>query len=92
MQQTKAPVPDTEMTNDEMTRAFAGSEPVVVKREGQVIGYYIPALPVDGTAAREAMERWREAVQLALAESGMTEDEFADALIIGEGHDIAPRG
>lgn len=86
MQQAEAPV-----TDEEMTSAFSGSEPIVVKQQGKVVGYYIPMLPTNTAEAQSAMERWRAAVKVALAQSGMTEDEFADALIIGEGHDIAPR-
>jgi hypothetical protein len=69
-----------------------GSEAVSVEQDGEVIGRYVPA--PNGRAlngggsdedrrrkkaeARAAFERLRSVLQKIYAETGMTEDEFAD--------------
>lgn len=65
---------------------IADSEPLAVQRNGAVIGYYIPLPPQDTEEMQAAVQRLRAAVQRLLDESGMTEDELADALLIGD-HD-----
>ena len=71
---------------------LAGTEPVSVEKDGEVIGRYVPT-PNGHTSngarsdeerrrnkaeAREHFERLRGVLQEIYAETGMTEDEFAD--------------
>jgi hypothetical protein len=69
-----------------------GSETVSVEKDGEIIGQYVPAPnghAPNGTRseqdrrekkaeARAAFERLRSVLQKIYAETGMTEDEFAD--------------
>jgi hypothetical protein len=87
-----------------------GSEPVVVERDGEVIGRYVPS-PNDHatngvhTAAADeerrrkkaeaaaAFERLHKTLQSIYAETGLTEDEFADLMDPGKPfpYDIDPK-
>lgn len=66
---------------DRATGYFRGSEPIAVERHGRLIGFYIPVEPREPDhkeRLQEALNKLGVAVERALEESGMTEDELAD--------------
>ncbi len=66
---------------DRATGYFRGSEPIAVERHGRLIGFYIPVEPREPDhegGLQEALDKLGVAVERALEESGMTEDELAD--------------
>lgn len=68
---------------DRATGYLKEAEPIAVERHGRLIGFYIPVEPKEEPGhearARAALERLERAVARAFEESGMTEDELADA-------------
>ncbi|HET8628108.1 MAG TPA: hypothetical protein VFL91_11840 [Thermomicrobiales bacterium] len=72
------------------SRHLASGEAIAIERHGTLIGYSIPIRKVDEEAARRALARLREAVDRALAESGMTEDELSAALDLNRPFDDVP--
>lgn len=73
---------------DRATGLLKDSEPLAVERHGKLIGFYIPVEPEKGATAeeefREALGRLDETVRRVLEESGMTEEELADAFDLGD--------
>ncbi len=61
-------------------RYLFGKEPVTVERDGHSIGYYLPSRAGQQASRKEALDRLGETVERILAETGWTEDEFADLL------------
>lgn len=57
---------------------LTSNEPLAIKHEGEIIGFYYPKKRTKQEEVKRAVERLHQAVQQALAETGMTEDEFAD--------------
>ncbi len=86
----------TETSGEDAALHPAGNEPFAVRQGGKVVADYHPLSSLsdaDLDAPNEidadtlaAFARLREAVQRIFDESGMTEDELADALLIGD-HD-----
>ncbi len=64
----------------DLAEKLKGSESIVIERHGQVLGIYTPVQPVDREKVAEALDRFHEALEAALRESGMTREELADAL------------
>lgn len=64
---------------DHATKYLAGDQPLAVERHGKVIGLYFP-VRADKDEARRALDRIETTVDELLARTGMTEQEFADAL------------
>ena len=64
---------------DHATKYLAGHQPLAVERHGKVIGLYFP-VRADKDEARRALDRIESTVDELLARTGMTEQEFADAL------------
>lgn len=62
---------------DRATLYLAAGEPLEIERHGKPIGYFIPIKERDDEASRQALERLNRAVELVLAESGMTEEELS---------------
>jgi antitoxin (DNA-binding transcriptional repressor) of toxin-antitoxin stability system len=56
---------------------LAGSEPVAITRNGQVIGFYVP-VPPDRAATDLALERVASTVERIRKRTGMSEDAVAD--------------
>ncbi len=61
---------------DHATKYLAGPEPVAVNRHGKVIGFYIP-LRRDEDEVRHAVAQLGKAVEQAIDETGLGEDELA---------------
>lgn len=59
-------------------RYFAGKDMVAIEQDGKVVGYYIPRPKRDEEAVRRAIAELQEAVEKAMAETGLSEDELAD--------------
>ena len=57
---------------------LTGKEPLAIEHDGEVVGYYYPKKRTKQEEVKRAVERLHQAAQQALAETGMTEDEFAD--------------
>ncbi len=75
---------------DRATGYFKETEPIAVERHGRLIGFYIPVEPKEEPGhearSRAALERLERAVARALEESGMTEDELADAFDLSKSY------
>ena len=64
---------------DQLPDGVPSGEIITVERNGEPIGYYLPLPPKRSPEEiQHAIERLERAVQQALEESGMTEDELAD--------------
>lgn len=57
---------------------LTSNEPLAIEHKGEIIGFYYPKKRTKQEEVKCAVERLHQAVQQALAETGMTEDEFAD--------------
>lgn len=72
---------------DRATGYFKSAEPLAVERHGKLIGFYIPVEPERGVTDEEefrrALGRLDETVRQVLEESGITEEELADAFDLG---------
>jgi len=55
---------------------LSGSDPVAVRKHGQVIGFYIP-VAADGVQAMRALGQLGRSLEEILAQTGMTEDELS---------------
>lgn len=73
---------------DRATGYLKDSEPLAVERHGKLIGFYIPVEQKRGNTEeeefRDALGRLDQTVRRVLEESGMTEDELADAFDLGK--------
>jgi hypothetical protein len=68
-----------ELRND-LAENLQGNETIVTKRHGKVIGLYLPVQEIDREKVAAALEEFQAAVNAALEQSGMTREEFANAL------------
>lgn len=79
---------------DRATGYLKSAEPLAVERHGKLIGFYIPVEPERGATDEEefrrALGRLDETVRRVLEESGMSEEELADAFDLSE-RDIVSR-
>ena len=57
---------------------LTSNEPLAIEHEGEIIGFYYPKKRTKQEELERTSDRLHQAVQQALAETGMTEDEFAD--------------
>lgn len=57
---------------------LTGSEPLVIVHDGEVVGFYYPKQRKKQEELNRKLDRLEQLVKQALAETGMTEDEFAD--------------
>jgi hypothetical protein len=62
---------------DHATKYLSGSETLAIRKNGHLIGIYIP-MKRDEEKVRQAWERFGETIDRVLQETGMTEDELAD--------------
>ncbi len=65
---------------DKATTLLAGDERIVVERHGKPIGYYIPVVAESKSEARRKLADLQAVINQALLETGMTQNELADAL------------
>ncbi len=72
---------------DQASSVLGGNELVRVERNGEPIGFYVPLVPVDRAAAREAVERQIEMLEYLHARTGLTEEEFIREIM---GDDYVP--
>jgi hypothetical protein len=63
--------------SDHVVQYLSGDEPVAIERNGEPLGFYIPAGPANPTNAAEALERLEQAVRHVLDETGLSEDELS---------------
>jgi hypothetical protein len=63
---------------DKATTYLSGNEILTVEKHGQPIGYYIPAPRASQEKIHQDLKELAAAVQRALDETGMSEDELAD--------------
>lgn len=64
---------------DHATKYLAGHAPLAIKRNGQVIGFYIP-VGKDEEETRRALARLGDTVERVLARTGLTEEELSGLL------------
>jgi hypothetical protein len=57
---------------------LTGEEPLVILHDGEVVGFYYPKKRKKQEELNRKLNRLEQLVKQALAETGMTEDEFAD--------------
>lgn len=63
---------------EKAAKYLTGSEPLAIEHDGEVVGYYYPKKQTKQEELNCKLDRLGELVNKALAETGMTEDEFAD--------------
>jgi crotonobetainyl-CoA:carnitine CoA-transferase CaiB-like acyl-CoA transferase len=54
-------------------------KPLAIERHGEIVGYYIPVKKRNPEEVRRRLARLEEAIEQVLAETGMSEDELAEA-------------
>jgi antitoxin (DNA-binding transcriptional repressor) of toxin-antitoxin stability system len=54
-------------------------KPLAIERHGEIVGYYIPVKKRNPEEVRRRLARLEEAIAQVLAETGMSEDELAEA-------------
>ena len=59
-------------------------KPLTVTRHGEVMGFYIPVKRRDEQKLRRDLEALKEAIQEALEETGLSQDELADLVAESE--------
>ena len=62
---------------DRATQFLAGDEVLLIERNGQPIGFYIPTGPSRQERFAEAVERLEQTVQRLLADTGLSEEELS---------------
>ena len=67
---------------DNATKLLASGETMLVERHGHPVGYFIPVKQRDEAEMEKTTARLEELIQLAMDESGLTEDELADLFTI----------
>lgn len=65
---------------DHATQYLASDNVLAVERHGRPIGFYIPVNATPLEERQHVVAQFGKAVERLLAESGMTEDELAEAL------------
>jgi hypothetical protein len=63
---------------EKAAKYLTGEEPLAIEHDGEVVGYYYPKKRTNQEELNRKLDRLGELVNKALAETGMTEDEFAD--------------
>lgn len=63
---------------DQATSMMGSGETLVIERHGEPIGFFVPVIAKDRRAGRKVLGRLGAAVEVVLAESGMTEKELVD--------------
>lgn len=63
---------------EKAAKYLTGEEPLAIEHDGEVVGYYYPKKRTKQEELNRKLDRLGELVSKALAETGMTEDEFAD--------------
>lgn len=58
--------------------SFSGDEAIAIEHEGKILGYFHPRNKTKEQRVKQAVKRLQEVMDKALAETGMTEDEFVD--------------
>ena len=61
---------------NKMSKYLGKTTPFAVTRQGQTIGYYIPARPTPSEAERLSLQKASEALDAMLTQQGITEDEL----------------
>ena len=69
---------DVSEFSEHVAEYLYGGQPLAVEQEGRTLGYYLPVPRANEDEVREALHRLGETVERILAETGMTEDEFAN--------------
>ena len=67
---------------DNATKLLASGETMLVERHGHPVGYFIPVKQKDEAEIERATARFREALEEALSETSLSQDELADLFII----------
>jgi hypothetical protein len=57
---------------------LSGDEAIAIEHEGKILGYFHPSNKTKQARVEQAVKRLQEVMDKALAETGMTEDEFVD--------------
>lgn len=63
---------------DHATQYLAGDDVLTIERHGQPIGVYIPTAGNRRKRLKERLDSLEKTVQRILADTSLTEDEFAD--------------
>ncbi len=63
---------------EKAAKYLTGEEPLAIEHDGEVVGYYYPKKRTKQEELNRKLDRLGKLVNKALAETGMTEDEFAD--------------
>ncbi|MBX3032257.1 MAG: hypothetical protein KF809_19105 [Chloroflexi bacterium] len=72
---------------DQASAVLNGNELVRIERNGTPIGFYVPLVPIDRAAAREAADRQIEMLEYLHARTGLSEEEFVREIM---GDDYIP--
>jgi len=67
---------------DNATKLLAAGEAMLIERHGRPVGYFIPVKQTDEDETKAALQALGDAVQRAMEESGLSEDELADLFTI----------
>jgi antitoxin (DNA-binding transcriptional repressor) of toxin-antitoxin stability system len=67
---------------DKATHYLASGEILAVKRHGKVVGFYIPVEQSDEKEVQQALTQLSVTVEAALVESGLSEEELSQALLL----------
>ena len=57
---------------------LTSGETLAIEHEGKIVGFYFPKEKTREEELKRAVDRLSQAVERAMVESGMTEDELAD--------------
>ena len=68
---------------DQASALLASGETLAIERHGRPIGFYVPIKAVDRKAGKEAMDKFGALIEEILEQTGMTEDELAEAFTAG---------
>ena len=71
---------------DNATKLLAAGESLLIERHGHPVGYFIPVKKKDESDIAKAMLRLEKAIELALDESSLSQEELADLFIIKREH------
>jgi len=66
----------------DLAEKLKGSEPIVIKRHGQVLGIYVPMQQVDRAKVAEALDQFHAAIERVLNETDITREELAEAFMV----------
>ena len=67
---------------DNATKLLATGETMLIERHGHPVGYFIPVKKKDEAEIAKATARLERAIERAMDESSLTEDELADLFTI----------